>query len=424
MKSGRIILLILCAASACGIIGTSHAFHSGGIAECSGCHSMHSSAAGGSFLLVQTDPSSVCLTCHQVTGDPGPNDHHISTSEAEMALGVPPKQRTPGGDFAWIKKDYSFVDNTQTVIEEGDRHGHNIIATDFGYHADVANSAAPGGTFPSTRLACTSCHDPHGRYRRLSNGTVATAGAPVVASGSYAAGGTSGEIEPPAAGTALGVYRLLAGTGYTTEGTTFLGVPSAKAPITYNRSEASAQTRTAYGNASTFGHVTWENWCGTCHVTVHSSGAGLEHPVGAELGADIKTRYDQYVKTGDMTGTNASSFTSLVPFIENTGDYTILASHANSDDTYLAGPLPQDRVSCLTCHRAHASGWAYAMRWNQMADFITYNGLYPGIDTTPAVPEIARGRTSAETEAAYYDRPVTEFAPDQRVLCEKCHDIN
>lgn len=423
MKTRRIPIVILSVALAGGLPGTSHAFHSGGVAECSGCHSMHSPAPGSSYLLVQSDPSSACLSCHQVSGDPGPNAYHVSTSEAEMPPGVPPKQRTPGGDFGWLKKDYSFVENGQTVTEAGDRHGHNIVAVDFGYRADSVNSAAPGGTFPSAALGCTSCHDPHGKYRRRSDGQVATTGAPIIASGSYAIGDASVVPEPPAAGTAVGVYRLLAGNGYTRQGAAFPGVPAAKAPFAYNRSENSTQTRTAYGNATTGGHVTWRAWCGTCHGAMHPGG-NLEHPVDEELGSEIMRHYNQYVKTGDMTGTNASSFTSLVPFIENTGDYLVLASHAKSDDTYLAGPSPRDRVSCLTCHRAHASGWAYDLRWNMGADFLTYNGQYPGIDTTPAVPEIARGRTSAETQAAYYDRPVTVFAPNQRVLCEKCHAGN
>ncbi len=43
---------------------TPQAFHSGGVAECAGCHSMHAPKAGGSFLLVGTDSSSTCLTCH------------------------------------------------------------------------------------------------------------------------------------------------------------------------------------------------------------------------------------------------------------------------------------------------------------------------------------------------------------------------
>ncbi|UCD47544.1 MAG: cytochrome C [Deltaproteobacteria bacterium] len=422
MIPARITIVWIGAILALGPPGISHAFHSGGVAECIGCHSMHSTEQRGPSpsLLVQSDPSSVCLTCHQGTGDTGPNSYHISTAESEMPPGAPPKQRTPGGDFAWLKKDYTFVVDGQAVNEDGDRHGHNIVAADFGYRFDRSNHSAPGGTFPAARLACTSCHDPHGNYRRLADGRVATTGASILASGSYATNDDPRASDPPAPGTALGSYRLLAGNGYSNHGATFPGVPAAKAPSVYNRSEEFTQTRVAYGNATTGGHATWDDWCGTCHSAVHSGGS-LEHPVDEELGSEIGMHYDQYVKTGDMTGTGASSFTSLVPFIEYTGDYLLLASHAKNDDTYLAGPAPSDRVSCLTCHRAHASGWPYALRWSHGGEFITYGGQYPGIDTTPAVPEIARGRTSAETRGAYYDRPVTAFAPDQRVLCEKCH---
>jgi hypothetical protein len=80
-----------------------------------------------------------------------------------------------------------------------------------------------------------------------------------------------------------------------------------------------------------------------------------------------------------------------------------------------------DLVSCLTCHRAHATGWEHMMRWNDKATFLTYNGAWPGTDTTPNEPQYARGRTSEETRAAYYDRPISVFASYQRTLCSKCH---
>jgi len=44
------------------------AFHSGGVAECVGCHSMHSANQQGSFLLIGKDQSSTCLTCHEQAG--------------------------------------------------------------------------------------------------------------------------------------------------------------------------------------------------------------------------------------------------------------------------------------------------------------------------------------------------------------------
>lgn len=421
MKSVTWVLIVVGAALlAFGLGGTALAFHSGGVAECTGCHSMHSPAASGAFLLKGSDQSSTCLNCHEHAGDTGPTSYHISTAPADMPAGVAPLQRTPGGDFGWLKKTYTFTVRGATTTEDGASHGHNIVAADKGYVADPVNTTAPGGTFPAGQLACNSCHDPHGRYRRKSDGTIATSGAPIIASGSYATNTTPGYSEPPAAGTALGVYRLLAGAGYSKGGVTFLGNPAAKAPSTYNRKEDTTQTRVAYGHATTGGHVSWGDWCATCHGQMHSSGSYV-HPVDADLGSTIKTNYDQYVKSGDLTGTNASAFLSLVPFVEGTGDYATLASHAKSDDTYLTGPGVTDKVSCISCHRAHASGWPHALRWNMEGEFIVYNSLWPGTDTTPTVPQFARGRTSAETQAAYYDRPATKFASYQRVLCNKCH---
>ena len=58
------------------------AFHSGGVAECSGCHSMHAPKAGGSFLLIGTDPSSTCLTCHMRAGRHQAVVYHIATADA------------------------------------------------------------------------------------------------------------------------------------------------------------------------------------------------------------------------------------------------------------------------------------------------------------------------------------------------------
>ncbi|MFZ2223362.1 MAG: hypothetical protein WAV26_01605 [Candidatus Deferrimicrobium sp.] len=399
------LFAVLSALVAVGVSTTSYAFHSGGVAECGGCHSMHSPAAGGSFLLVGTDQSSACLSCHEHAGDTGPSSYHISTADADMPVGTAPLQRTPGGDFGWLKKTYTFVVRGTTNVEDGATHGHNIVAVDKGYAADATNTTAPGGTFPAANLACNSCHDPHGKYRRDSAGAVSNTGAPIIASGSYDTSVT------PAAGQAVGVYRLLAGAGYTKSGSTFPGVPAAKTPATYNRTEAATQTRTAYGVASTNGHATWGNWCGTCHGDMHSSG-NYVHPVDQSLGSTIAGIYASYVKSGDMTGTLASSFTSLVPFSTNSSDYTVLAGLAKNDGSQLGGPVSTDQVNCLSCHRAHATGFPEMLRWNLENEFMVKNGIY---QTTE------RGRSTAEAAAGYYDRPVTQFASYQRVLCNKCH---
>src|SRR6478609_5218052 len=98
---------------------TPQAFHSGGVAECGGCHSMHSPKASGSYLLVGSDPTSTCLTCHMQSGLAAPSSYHVATADADMGVGVAPKQRTPGGDFGWLRKDYTFTIRGTTTNEYG-----------------------------------------------------------------------------------------------------------------------------------------------------------------------------------------------------------------------------------------------------------------------------------------------------------------
>jgi len=419
MKVARITLLALLAALvAVGVSTTAYAFHSGGVAECGGCHSMHAPKAGGTALLIGIDQSSTCLSCHEHAGDTGPSSYHISTAPADMPVGVPPKQRTPGGDFGWLKKGYTMTIRGTTSTELSETHGHNVVAADFAYIADPTNTTAPGGTFTSSNLGCQSCHDPHSAVRRLSDGSyvrggvVGSATAPIIASGSY------NNSAIPAAGQAVGVYRLLRGLNDGSQpGATFAGVPIAVAPSTYNQTEATQQVRVAYGATGT---NTWGNWCATCHAGMHSSG-NYVHPIDQSLGTGVAAVYNAYVKSGDLTGAAATSFSSLVPYAENTGDIPTLKSHSSNSGAFLNGPGTSDKVMCLSCHRAHATGFPEMLRWNMEGEFMVYNSLWPGTDTTPTVPQFARGRLGVETQAAYYDRPVTQFASYQRVLCNKCH---
>jgi hypothetical protein len=398
--------------------GRPQAFHSGGVAECAGCHSMHAPAAGGSFLLVGTDPSSACMTCHRAA-DTSANSYHIATAKSSFGPGETPVERTPGGDFAWLLKNYTYTGGS----EDGAMHGHNVVAADFGYVTDPTNTTSPGGgNYTSSNLGCQSCHDPHSPARRLSNGTYATgltmgqATAPIIASGSY------NNSPLPQAGQAVGVYRLLRGLGAQIDGVTFPNsVAIAVAPSTYNQSEATNMVRVAYGAS---GDNTWGNWCGTCHNKMHTGGE-MSHPVDESLGPEIANNYNAYIASGDLSG-NGQTFTSLVPFIEATGDIATLQSHAKNNNSFMNGPGSSDKVSCLSCHRAHASGMVYGLRFDIEYEFMTKGGDYIGSDnplvgTTGRGPLQSRGRTIAEWKASYYDRPATHFASYQRVLCNKCH---
>jgi predicted CXXCH cytochrome family protein len=444
-KTLKTMLRLAVAAAMVFGFGKAYAFHSGGVAECGGCHSMHSpqdTALG--FLLIGSDQSSTCLTCHNAA-DASPaaaqGSYHISTDGSLLGPGLSPNERTPGGDFGWLKKTYTFVVRGNTTIEAGQTHGHNIVAADFGYIADSDNATSPGGSYTSTNLSCISCHDMHGQTRRLSTGAFVRGGiagqatAPIVASGSYNNSPGNTAANPIKAGQAVGVYRLLWGGATAPGGAVFNGIPAAVAPSTYNRSESTTQTRVAYGVSTTNGGESWGNWCATCHGAMHSNG-NYVHPIDQQLGSVILGNYNNYVSSGDLSGqftgnhVNQGPFLSLAPFATNSANFVTLgalAAAGAATAATLAGPADGDQVMCLSCHRAHASAFPEMIRWQMEGEFITVadtatglTPIWPGTDNGAPV-QFARGRTSIEQAAGYYDRPATFFGVYNRVLCNKCH---
>ena len=411
------------------------AFHNGGVGACEGCHTMHNSSGGlavaknqpqllgNAYLLQASDPSSTCLSCHA-----GLNPGGANVLTPAPAQGLPPGNYTPGGDFGWLRKSWSWTDGTTQGTSPGERHGHNVVAFDYGLVSDTTFLSAPGGTYPSTQLSCISCHDPHGQYRYAGSAFPSTTGAPIVASGSY--GGTG--LVMPSAAAAVGTYRLLGGQGYAPPGglPAFTADPAvALSPLVYNQGESTAQVRVAYGAGMS-------EWCGNCHPGIHTPtapGAGpFSHPSGnlAKLSTNGELdTYNKYLATGNVAGVQATSYWSIVPYEEGSTDRAMLATHATSDGSATSGPSTgQENVTCLSCHRAHASGWDWAMRWNMSnrtisTGYVTAGGQWPGIDATgdAALPANAQGRTQAETRGAMYDRDPTVYAPYQKALCNKCH---
>jgi hypothetical protein len=410
--------------------GGARAFHSGGVAECDGCHRMHDTpdavgqpAETSAFLLKGADASSRCLYCHS-----GTKQDATSVLSTQLMWGSPPVNFSPGGDFAWLKKSFTWNGAQRIETSPGERHGHSVVAADFELERDRSRTTAPGGTYPADKLSCTSCHDPHARYRLTDAlGTIETSGKPIAGSGSHS---EFGDYLQPTTRSAVGVYRLLGGVGYRPKslgGTVApfsASPPTALAPTVYNQSESFADVRVAYGAGMS-------EWCGNCHGALHTpSGlntSSFRHPSGAsaKLGAGRHDSiYNAYAKGGDLAGNWVTAYTSLVPFEEGTTDRAMLAERARSDGSARTGPRSGgENVMCLSCHRAHASGWDGAMRWNQRSEFIVASGQWPGMDSfgDAAKPSIAQGRTQAETRGAMYDRAPSAYAAFQTSLCNKCH---
>lgn len=226
----------------------------------------------------------------------------------------------------------------------------------------------------------------------------------------------------PASGQAVGVYRLLRGLGDTSRGVTFsANPPVAVAPSTYNGVESdSTQIRVAYGSGMT-------QFCATCHPDFLTNAPGHSHPVDASgvlTNGDEATNYNAYIMSGNMTGVIANAWNSLVPFEIGNSNGTLAqlatlattaSKVANLNGTLAgAGASTGAQVMCLTCHRAHATGFNHMTRWYNDTEMMVTNSTFVNITTGYM--------SGAEAQAAYYGRTAAgSFASYQRSLCNKCH---
>jgi hypothetical protein len=428
-------IIAIAAVVTLGFGAAAYAFHSGGVAECEGCHTMHNSLNGESmvhggtvgvapaYLLQGNDQSSACLNCHgpydHNTGAPAKGGYHILST---YVTGSGVQNYTPGGDFAWLTKDYAWVPRSgaSTEYSPGYMHGHNIIAADYGLTSPdprFATSGSPGGGYPATTFGCHSCHDPHGKARILSTGVEARSGEPIYSSGSYGAMPTNYN----GTGTllAVGMYRLLGSTGYepmSQPGYAFTSAAMRGANASsYNAPDTTLQgLRTAYGANSA-------EWCANCHNAMHSVLSTVPgshvHPTGTPIPSYMITNYNSYVKTGDMTGAKATAFNNLAPF-QSDGNLTNAQLKAIQATT--VGVESGDRVICFSCHRAHASGWDSMTRFplgNEFTTGINLAGQAVYADSAGR----AQGRTADEFQSAMNGKPATVFSAYQRALCNKCH---
>jgi hypothetical protein len=346
MLTKRWLLALFIVPAGLGAAGLALAVHEAGVAGCPTCHTMHNSQDG-----VPVNP-----------GSPGGEERLLRfASGTDLCLSChasavgevlggdpdfPPPERGPGNfTFLYAPNINDAEDGALNPIG-GHRAGHSVISAAYGLNQDPDHVTAPGGAFPASNLGCTSCHDPHGNQNfRMLRGV-----------GSVDAGGYLFTYDAP-----LG------------EGIDLAGSPE------------SPTNHTAYQSG-------WSEWCANCHGLYHDHvGGGFQHPSNRPLDGDARRSYNTYDGPDNPTGGDmATAYLPEVPLesMEMTVDGTM-------------GAFQDSRVTCISCHRAHATSAPMGNRWDPNVEFLDQDGEISGS----------------------YPLPNPYAHPDQRALCVKCHYV-
>jgi predicted CXXCH cytochrome family protein len=100
----------------------------------------------------------------------------------------------------------------------------------------------------------------------------------------------------------------------------------------------------------------------------------------------------------------------MVPFERGATD------GANLDPASTVGSDGSSTVACISCHRAHASAFNNAIRWDSEHELLTQSGILNELTTTI----LAGGAIPYYRNGDAFD-PAVEYGDYQRSLCNKCH---
>lgn len=289
---------------------------------CSACHIMHNSQDGalvdpnnpsGNFSLLKSDNvSDLCLSCHA--------DSYGAVFGSDP-LNPPPQKGA--GNYVFLLED-NINDGADGLTNpiSGAHAGHSIISQMMGVGADPDFVTSPGGNFPSNKLTCTSCHDPHGNQN----------------------------------------FRMLYGAGEVQNGlyTFTYNAPVAEG-ISLLLGEETKTNHSAYVSGVSM-------WCANCHggyIRRHVNSGGFVHNTDQPISNKTIMYYNAYNGTADPNGTDyTNAYLPEVPFED--------PLNTTSSTTGMTG---SSRIMCLSCHRAHASSASRAGRWDFNIDLLADDGV-------------------------------------------------
>ena len=370
--------LLLLAAAVAIVAAPAWAFHDDGVAHCNGCHTMHNSqngqpmaaigdGAGGTTpagspglgvqdqLLLFVNKTDVCLRCHY-----GYNSYHVWSENGPLD----PGQEHGAGNFVFLEEDNlndghsgGAVDANGDLVNPipGYSGGHTVLSGIVGNDPEGELSTAPGGGFLTSDLGCSSCHDPHGNQG----------------------------------------YRLTYVSGQTSAAGTWTSTIDASAIGLFGPGAVEGNTNhPAYRSG-------YSEWCGQCHGAFHNNSGNRIHPSGELMTSITVEQYNRYRGTLDCinvppaggnpcgSGTANDAYLALVPFEDPNNDVVTRAQGAIDGSS---------RVSCVSCHRSHATSAPDAGRWDFNVTGLAEDGVESG---SYAIPQ--------------------PYGAEQRSLCNKCH---
>ena len=298
--------------------------------NCVDCHTMHNSQGGASITGGAEEPNLLrdaggCLGCHAGT-NLDTADFSTDGPKVHDAGGGVVGESLAGGNFGW-------VDGTGGT----DVNGHNVADIEAVIDATLG-LVAPGGVTLPGQLSCsgttTGCHQAGGHHNDSKTAVDWTSGG---------AAGTSYRFLMPLA-SAQGV------DGY--EDPFYEAVPAAGGGITGGT--LSATVHNQYKGTTTGELDSISNFCAACHGDFHgvagASGSWERHPTDIDLNTATGADYTTF--NGD------NSYSTAIPV--GSTDISAVLSTVNAG----AGTTI---VTCLSCHQAHASQYADALRFDYTA---------------------------------------------------------
>lgn len=289
-------------------------------------------AAGGTAKLLQTTGgvADLCLNCHEQGG----------SLQADYG---PPIVKSLNGSSGLSESSPDPIDFATEIAAGGDFYYANSVdgsgdwAIGYGHNVpDTSGLTPPGGDTPltdngSTLFTCTNCHDPHGVVDVRDGGAVSDT---------------------------INDYRNLkktpTGSGSTSV-TLDTSVNEGESYITLSTGE---DVYPITGNTYAEGANGIARWCATCHDSWHEDIASG----GNNDGTDWQRHPVDEPMVGGLRG-NVTDWANYVSLSENT-KLPMAGGTVNNNyygDTTSDGTA---KVSCISCHFAHAGPFKNALRWN------------------------------------------------------------